>query len=208
MKTDKPSNEGLKLIRSLDHSGFNPVNILLANIEELKKESFMDENLSPEQIRPAVVYAQDVIVERITGDCLLNQLKLLIYHKALNQYNYRMYRRLLDEYLFPVIQYAVQFKLVPHTTFKLRNQGIIRSNDSEHVQYPGLSDVKYIQSELEASMDFYVNRAIKWLRCNRECFCELCGCQCDCDCGTAPFQEQYSVSLNIGIPPKKRNPYA
>jgi hypothetical protein len=201
------SNNGYTIVKPIDVSDFNPVNILLATPEEIKKEGFLDENVSNDQIRSAIVYAQDAIIERVTGDCLMNQIKLLICSDAISQSNYLNYRRLLDEYLFPIVNYAVQHTMVPHLTLKIRNQGVVMHNDNEHVRYPGLMDVKYIQSELEHKMDFYVNRAVKFLYCNKDCFCELCGCYGACGCGVAPFQRQFSVSINLDRWPINRHPY-
>lgn len=177
---------------------FTPQNILLADIETLKRESYLDDNVSSEVIRTAMLFVQDSIVERVTGSCLMNQIKLLIDHCEIDERRYRWYKELLDSYLFQIIVYGIQSDLTTHLTFKERNQGVIRNNDT-NVQYPVLSDIKHVERKYNTKLDFYINRAVNWLRCNKEHFCELCGCCCCCDCNTAPFNKPYRVGINLDI---------
>lgn len=186
-------------------------NILLADPEQLKEESYLDKNVENSDIRTAMLFIQDYIVDRVTGTCLLNKLKYLICTDQINCDRYRWYAKLLNEYIFPLLAYGVQSELAPNLTLKERNQGIIRNNDP-NLQYPGLDDVRYIKSQHDTKKDFYVNRAVKFLKCNRERFKDLCGCDClccTCDCNTAPFSDvPYSTpfSLNITVN-NSRNKY-
>jgi len=180
----------------MDH--FDPTNVLLANIESVKKESYLDDNVSSENIRVAMLYVQDAIIERITGSCLMNQLKVLIFNGLIDDPCFVWYRRLLDEYLFQTIVNGIQADLAPHLTFKERNQGVIRNNDPS-LQYPILNEVKYIKANYEKRMNFYINRSVKWLKCNKKCFRELCGCYGCCECETAPFNKPYSFGMNLDI---------
>lgn len=182
----------------IDNTDFVPSNILLAAIESVKKESYLDDNISNENIRTAMLFIQDSIVERVTGSCLMNQLKQLIGFDLIDEDEFLWYRQLLDEYLFKIICQGVQSDLASHLTFKERNQGIVRNNDI-NLSYPILDEVKYIKGQYDRKLDFYINRSVKWLSCNSEHFKELCGSYGCCDCETAPYNKPYSVGVNLNI---------
>lgn len=182
--------------RHVDEIEFIPHKVWLASTEDIKAESYLDENVSDKMIQVALTDVQNMIVEKVTGSCVMNQLKFLICDEAINCKCSIWYRKLLNEYLFPIMVYGVQAELAPHLTFKERNQGIVRNNDTEHLQYPVLNDIKYIKIQFETKRDFYITRAVKWIKCNCCHFGELCCCFC-CDCGTAPFQLPYSIGIEF-----------
>lgn len=204
--TDENGNKVLVSEKPHVHH-FVPDNVLLASIEEIKKESYLDDNVSNEAIRHALIFVQDSIAELVTGTCLMNQLKCLIADCRITDKCYVWYKRLLDTYLFPILANGVQSELAVKLTLKERNQGVVRNSDTEHLQYPGVSDIKYMKQDYNRNTDFYITRAIKFLRCNHRCFRELCGCDCLCDCNEAPFQRPYSIGVYTGMRPNKRNPY-
>jgi len=175
----------------------NLSNVLLADIEQLKEESYLDKNVDNRNIRTAMMYVQDYIVDHVTGSCLLDQIKYLICNNKIKCDCYRWYKKLLDEHIFPILTYGIQAELAPHLTLKERNEGIIRNSD-QNLQYPVLSEVNYIKGQYSNKLDFYVVRAVKFLKCNRKRFIELCGCGCLCDCETAPFADiPYTSSLSL-----------
>ncbi|MCD8079640.1 MAG: hypothetical protein LUF04_04265 [Bacteroides sp.] len=189
-----------------DHTHFTPNNILLAEIETIKRESYLDDNVSNESIRTAMVYIQDTIVERVTGSCLMNQLKILIDCGEINARDFFRYNQLLDAYIFPILVNGVQSELTIHLTFKERNQGVVRNNDTE-LQYPALNEIKHVENKYRMKTDFYINRAVKWLRSNSCHFAELCGyCFC-CDCDAAPFNTPYHIGINLKTHSNKKYVY-
>lgn len=175
---------------------FIPHKVWLASTKDIKEESYLDENVSDKDIQVALTDVQNMIIEKVTGSCLMNQLKILICEGDIKCKCCMWYRELLDTYLFPIMVYGVQAELAAHLTFKERNQGIVRNNDTEHLQYPVLNDIKYIKSQYETKRDFYITRAVKWLKCNCCHFNELCCCFC-CDCETAPFQLPYAIGIQF-----------
>lgn len=186
---------------------FCPDNILLADIDLIKKESYLDANVSSESIRHALIFVQDSIAELVTGSCLLEQLKRLVCTDEIYNPYYSMYRRLLDSYLFPILVNGVQAELASKLSFQERNHGIVRHNDNQHLSYPGVSDIKYIRQDYNRNTDFYITRAIRFIKCNRSCFCELCCCSYGCDCSHAPFQRAYSIGINLEVLSENRSSY-
>lgn len=207
MQPNKQNKTDLALIRDLPLEDFIPSKVLLSTTSRIKKESTLDDNLSDDDIRTSMVYIQDLIVRRVTGSCLMNQLKLLIHHCQIEYPMYQWYKRLLDDYLFPILVYGVKSDLSLESTLRIRNQGVVRGNDGEHLQYPSLADVKLLEQRQNYKMDLYIDQAIEFLRCNSCHFCELCGWGCPCDCGTAPFHRDYHIPFSIAPYPCKWDPY-
>ncbi len=183
--------------QKMKRTDFIPHKVWLASTTDIKAESYLDENVSDHQIQVALTDVQNTIIEKVTGSCLTHQLKSLICEDLIRCKCAGWYRELLDSYLFPILAYGVQAELAAHLTFKERNQGVVRAGDTGHLQYPVLNDIKYIKTQYETKRDFYITRAVKWLKCNRHHFCELCDlCTC-CDCETAPFQLPYAVGIEF-----------
>lgn len=200
-------NKNLIILQELKTGNFVPYRVLLANVERIKKESSLDDNTSDDDIRNSMMYVQDIIVEKVTGSCLMDQLKLIIDKCVVNQPQYKWYKRLLDDFILPMLIYGVKADLSIENTLQIRNQGVVRNNDTQHLQYPALSDVKYAEQRQNYKLDFYIDRAVKFLWCNRHCFRELCGCGCPCGCDTAPYQRPYHTPLNLSVYPVKPHPY-
>lgn len=188
-----------------DRSCFSSVDILLADIETIKRESYLDDNVSNEAIRTAMIYIQDTIVERVTGSCLMDQLKYLIHCGEIGRDYCQWYRKLLDEYIFPILVWGVQSELATHLTFKERNQGVIRNNDT-NLQYPVLNEVKHVEQKYNKKTDFYINKAVNWLKCNCCHLSELCCCFC-CGCKTAPFNTPFHIGIPLGKVSNKKYTY-
>lgn len=206
MSCKTPKNK-LLLIKNIAHEGFIPAKVLLSNTARIKKESTLDDNMSDDDIRASMIYIQDLIVQRVTGSCLMNQLKLIVFHCQMDSPLYQWYKHLLDNYIFPILVYGVKADLTVEATLKIRNQGVVRNNDNEHLQYPGISDVKFLEQRQNYKLDLYINQAVEFLQCNKCHFRELCGCGCPCGCDTAPFHRDYHLPLSISPYPQKHEPY-
>lgn len=177
-------------------------NILLVNIHKLKKDSFIDDNVSDHTIRVAAMAVQDMVIEKVTGTCLFDKLRELICDDTINdEYNW-CYTDLLDNYLFQIFAYGVPAEISIPLSFKNRNNGTVRPNTDTTTQ-AGLSDIKYLNQYYLNKMDHYVNRAIRYLKCNC-CFPELKCCECDW-ANERPFSKGPSVSINLSMKNVKKH---
>lgn len=150
--------------------------VILVDMQALKKDSNIDINLSENQIMPAVIYVQDVIIERVTGKCLADKLKGLVQENTIKCEENKHYKDLLDHYIFPIFIWGVQASLPVSLTYKARNAGVITVT-GENYNPAYLSDIKYVENTYNRKMDFYINRAVEYLKCSDK-FPELKAC-CD-----------------------------
>lgn len=153
-------------------------NVLIVNINRLKKESYLDDNLADNNLRVAVKFIQDTIIEKVIGTCLFNKLRDLICSGEINDCGNECCKDLLDNYLFPIFVYGVPAEITIPISYKNRNNGVVQPNN-ENLTQTNLNDIKYLNQYYHNKMDYYVDKAIRFLRCNYDCFRnELCNCKC------------------------------
>lgn len=145
-------------------------NILFASEDRIKRDSYLDANVEADRIRTAMICIQDMIIDRVLGDCLADTLRGLICSGEIKSAENEMYRVLLDDYLFKIFVYGVPMEVDIPTTFKLRNAGMVQPSDGEHYRNSAMSDAKYVNEWYKTRMDYYINRAVKFIECNRGCF--------------------------------------
>lgn len=176
----------------------NNKNVLIVNINRLKKESYLDDNLSDDKIRIAVKFIQDTIIEKVIGTCLFEKLRELICTGEIDDGDYRMYKKLIDDYLFPIFVYGVPAEISIPISYKNRNIGVVQGSNENLVQ-TALDDIKYLNQYYKNKMDFYVQKAIDFLCCHYDCFrAELCHCECSW-CTERARSKQPSTPLNLNI---------
>lgn len=191
----------LKLVLEENFPEFPDDNVLFVDPAKLKRESYTDSNVSEDDVRTAIIYIQDMIVENVTGTCLFEQLKVLVCKKNISMPPYRWYKKLLDEYLLKIFIYGVQAELQIPKSFQLREQGVVQA-DKENLSVPSLKDIQALNDHYIERRNFYVKRAVDFLQCNSGCFRELCGrCSCGCDCERAPFQKVIDIGINLSKEP-------
>lgn len=168
--------------------------IYLISAEIIKKESnSLDTNIDNDTIRNGVRFVQDYVIEHVIGTSLCNKLKCLIDQEVINQKNYTSYWELLTVYLKPIFIHGVAAEIMIPNAYKTRNLGTFQINGDNKVAST-LKEIQYIQQEEKNHMDYYVNRAIKYLVCNMQCYPELCGCTCSW------YQAQFASKMpSIGL---------
>lgn len=158
----------------------------------------MDTNVSEKMIRVAALAVQDMVIEKVIGSCLFNRLIELVCTDEICCEGNECYHVLLERYLFPIFSYGVQAEMSVPMSFKNRNNGIVRVN-LDGASEAALSEIKYLNQYYLNKMDTYVQRAIRYLRCNK-CFPELASCECDW-AGEKPFGKKPSVTINLSMKP-------
>lgn len=172
--------------------------VLIISIDKIKAESYIDDNVAEDDIRIAAEFIQDTIVANVIGKCLYDKLKVLICEEQLAGRLNAEYRQLLEEYLHPIFIWGIPAELNIPLSFKQRNIGTYQVNGGDEIKSTELEDIKYLNQYYRNKMDFYVNRAIDFLKCNK-CFPEI---SCGCECGwSKALTKQPTTPLNL-TPPK------
>lgn len=167
--------------------------IFLVDASKLKRESGIDDNVNENILRSAIEFIQDTVIERVLGTCITNEIKNLICSGYLCESE--CYNELLNTYIFPIFIYGVQAEISIPLSYKQRNAGTVKTYDT-NIDNAALSEIKYLNQYYKNRMDFYVQRAIEYLCCNRDCFNLCCKCGCGC-CSTLAGSKLPSVPINL-----------
>lgn len=160
----------------------------LIPIDKIRKDSILDENFSANQIRIAVEFIQDTIINKILGRELFDELIRFVNNCETNV----CYETLINDYLYPIFIWGVPAEVSIPTSFKSRNIGTFQIAD-ERIIKSSIDDIKYLNSYYKNKMDFYINRAVEFIRCNKSCFPEsICTC-----CNTGGMVKQFNNPLNL-----------
>ncbi|MCD8167010.1 MAG: hypothetical protein LUE93_13395 [Bacteroides sp.] len=176
--------------------------VLLVNMDKLKNESYIDENVSEKHLRVAINAIQNEIIEKVIGTSLFNQLAQLVCQGTFNQECNLKYKVLMDDYLFRIFVYAVQAELSIPLSFKNRNTGTIQPETDSSAR-TSISDIKYLNQYYINKADEYIQRTIKFLLCNRSEYPELERCDCSWCSGQLINQLPHTL-LNLKVSPHEK----
>lgn len=141
------------------------MNIYLISEDTIKSESYINDNLDSSLLLPSIQSAQDMHLQPLIGTNLYKKLMDLVDKDEINQESNQHYKYLLDKYIRPFLLYAVQMDIQIPLAFKMRNAGIVQSNN-EYVNNSYLTDVQSLKTYYEQKMNFYGIRISDWLQAN------------------------------------------
>lgn len=166
----------------------NYPNVLLIGPKTIKRLSPINDNVEEQDIFNAVLSTQNIDLQNIIGNRLLWKIQELISTANINNILFIDYKILLDNYITPFLCAVVTFKVMPIIQYKLRNKGVITTND-EHVNNAQYSEMKNLIEIYRGEATQYANLLKKFLCKNKAQYQEL---NCDKDTIICPdLGEQY-----------------
>ena len=132
----------------------------------------LDKNLLSANLKPAIILAQKVQMTTIIGDKLTDKIYSDIEGSGLTG----NYKTLVDEYLTDVIVYATLYHACTSMLSKFTNRGLQQEN-SENSGHSDISVYRELKSDSKNQMEYFSQRANKWVFKNRNLFPEytICG---------------------------------
>ena len=109
----------------------NTNDVLLISEDYIKSITNVSDNLAGDYLLPSIKLAQDIELESTIGTRLLEKIQELIYNNDISNENNSMYKLLLDKYIQPYLAYATIQHLAPTVSYKLANQGVLRTDDEK-----------------------------------------------------------------------------
>ena len=132
----------------------------------------MDKNLLSANLKPAIILAQKINATTICGDKLIEK----IYSDIENNTLTGNYKTLVDSYLTDLVIYATLYHASTNLLTKFTNRGL-QTEFSETSTSSDLSVYREVKSDSKNKMEYFTQRANKWLYKNRNLFPEytICG---------------------------------
>lgn len=152
--------------------------VMLISPDAIRTMGDISSNMSDEVIGASIRAVQNVYLTDIIGIDLVEKLQVLIYNKLtgvddnIDNANNSHFKTLLSDYISNVMGYKVAAEISLRTALKIRNAGIVQTNDS-NLQNVSIKDIKYLSQTYETYFNSAVNRMVEYLKENKELFPEL-----------------------------------
>lgn len=134
----------------------------------------LDKNLLSANLKPAIILGQKVQMTTVCGDKLVNR----IYSDITNSTLTGNYKKLVDDYLTDLVIYATLYHAATNMLSKFTNRGLQQEN-SENSGHSDISVYRELKSDSKNQMEYFAQRANKWLFQNRQLFSEYELCNSD-----------------------------
>ena len=123
-------------------------------------------------ILPAIQQGQQINARDLTGDLLYNAINEKISDGSITGATNSNYKKLLDDYLTPVVLYWSGVYILINSLAKLQNRGLQVEN-SEFSSGGDLAVYRELKSEFRELADYYTERAKDWIYFNQNLFPEF-----------------------------------
>lgn len=151
-------------------------NVLLISESTIKEQSSLNSNLFGKTIAPSILYAQEMGLMPIIGECLYNKLCELVANGDITDILYTPYKDLLDVYIEPYLLNKTICEIIPTTNYKIANLGVVVAND-EHLINLSQKEIELLKNSYQERTDFYTKRLQDFIKSNQSAFPEIsCGC--------------------------------
>ena len=146
-------------------------NIYLIGEDDLKQYTAINDNVDACYINPAIIKAQDIGLQPLIGTALYKRLLQMVNDGTIAGEGNEYYKELLDVYATPYLRERTAVELVWNLFAKLRNAGVVTSNDQQ-TQQMSIGDCEYLRKKYDYDADFYGGRLTDYLKANTNIYPE------------------------------------
>jgi hypothetical protein len=158
---------------------------LFVSESKLKAFTAIHLSVSPTDLVPFVIQAQDLVLREYLGATLYNELKAQVVANAVTVAN----KALLDDYISPALCNLALYYALPGLTYKVFQKSVLKPG-SESSQNVGLDELKFLQSQAKDVAESYIKQMQVYLKNNLNLY---------------PAYANYLTS--DGVAPNKKSPY-
>ena len=131
---------------------------LLVSEEKLKAFTSINQNVSPADLIPYILQAQDIYLQNYIGATYYMQLKKQVVNNTISQNN----QFLLDNYIGSALCNFGLFMALPFLKYKIFNKSIV-SPTSESSESITLEELKFLMDQVLSAGQTYMKRCIEWM---------------------------------------------
>lgn len=132
--------------------------VLFVSEEKLKSFTSINNNVSPLDLVPYVLQAQDIYLQNYLGTTMYWQLKEQILTNTLTNDN----KYILDSYIGSALCNWALYMALPFLKYKIFNKSVL-SPTSENAESITLEELKFLQDQLRGTAETYTKRMIEWM---------------------------------------------
>jgi hypothetical protein len=131
---------------------------LFVSEEKLKHFTSVNQNVSPLDLVPYILQAQDVYLQNYIGATFYFQLKDQVLNGTVDSNN----QFILDNYIGPALCNWGLMQALPWLKYKIFNKSVL-SPTSENADSIELEELKFLQEQLRSTAETYSKRLIEWM---------------------------------------------
>jgi len=140
--------------------------------DKLKSFTAIDENVDPTVLYPYILQSQDLYVQQTLGTKLYDKIKELVDDKVINGTTIPAdYKKLLEDYIVPMVIHYSYWLSMPHLKWKTTNKGIL-AGTSEVGESISLDELQYLRNSIKDTAQFYNERLRDYLKAYQELYVE------------------------------------
>lgn len=133
----------------------------------LKDNSVLQNNIDAKLLKPSIQWAQDAVVQNLLGTRLYRELQRQIYEADIEE----DYKDLLDNYIEPLMIYAVLGEVPDQLLIKMMNL-TVGTTTEEQISSSSIRATSYLKEQYKNKMKFYAKRLNDYLHWNTDKFPE------------------------------------
>jgi hypothetical protein len=131
---------------------------LFCSEDKIKAFSSVNQNVSPTDLVPFLLQAQDIYLQTYIGSTFYFQLKREVLDGVVSPEN----QFILDEYMQPALLNWALMMALPFLKYKIYNKSVL-SPTSENADSVTLEELKFLQQQLRQVAESYTTRMIQWM---------------------------------------------
>lgn len=135
--------------------------VLFVSETKLKAYTPINFNVSPKDLVPFIVQAQDIWLQNYLGTPLYNSIKSQISDDTVSDDN----RYLLDNYIGNMLVNYALYHALPFLKYKVVNKSVL-APEAETAPGATLDEVKFLQAQVLNVAEVYAKRMIEYMRQN------------------------------------------
>lgn len=141
--------------------------VSLIPIEQIKKRSFIDNNVDDKTVKNSLKIAQEVYLERVLGTDLYDKLIAGVAGGSLEL----NYQNLLVQKIWPVLIYATEWVAFKKILFRITNSAVVSDSNANSTAI-SIENLRELISEDEEYFNHHVNKLQLYLQKNVSLFPE------------------------------------
>jgi hypothetical protein len=138
----------------------NP-NVLFVSEEKLKSFTSIHQSVSPTDLTPYVMQAQDIYLQNFLGATFYQQLQNQVKTNTISSPN----RFILDQFIGPMLCNWAMYHAIPFLTYKIFNKSILKP-EGENAPSVELDEVKFLQVQVKDVAESYTKQMQFYLKNN------------------------------------------
>jgi hypothetical protein len=131
---------------------------LLVSEEKLKAFTSINQNVSPADLIPSILQAQDIVLQNYIGATYYMELKNQVVTGTVSADN----QFLLDNYIGNAMCNWGLFYALPFLKYKIFNKSVV-SPTSENSESVTLEELKFLMEQVRSAGETYIKRMIEWM---------------------------------------------